>query len=173
MRIDRALVICAVAIILTWGLGAKDDQVKIGIVDLDQAVTSTDAGRAAREELARKKREAEAEIQPLVETFQEKMKELDAKRFVLSEDVLYQKQLDMAELRNEIESKSKEAQGRLEVDRERLVGPLRTKLVEIVEEVGRDNGFSVIFQRQAPGIMYTREALDVTDLVIEKFNKQG
>ncbi len=39
--------------------------------------------------------------------------------------------------------------------------------------MGRDEGFSLIIHRNAPGIMYTKEALDVTDLIIEKFNKKG
>ena len=36
-----------------------------------------------------------------------------------------------------------------------------------------EEGFSLIIQRGAPGVMYTREALDITDLVIENFNKKG
>ena len=173
MNANKTLVALLTAIVLGWGLGASDGDVKLGVVDLDQAVTSTDEGRKARDEFERKKREAEAKLQPLHERAQEMLKEFEAKRFVLSEDALYQKQLDLAEIRNEIESKRREIQGQLEVDRERLVGPLRTKLGSVVEDVGREEGFSLIIQRGAPGVMYSREALDITDLVIEKFNKKG
>ena len=83
------------------------------------------------------------------------------------------KQLDLADLVNQIQNKQKEIQGQLEIDRERLVGPLRVKLAEIVEEVGRKESFSIILLRNAPGVMYSREALDVTDLIIERFNKKG
>ena len=64
-------------------------------------------------------------------------------------------------------------QGQLQVDRERLIAPLRTKLQKVVESVGRDEGFSLILHRGSPGIMYAKEALDITDLIIEKFNKKG
>ena len=171
MRMNRVLVLLAAVLLLGFGLGATDEGLKIGVVDLDQAVTSTDEGKAAVKEFERKKREAEAELNPMVERFQEMAKELEAKKFVLSDDALFQKRLDVEELRNEIQGKQKQIEGRLQVDRERLVGPLRTKLIEIIEEVGRNEGFSMILQRQAPGLMYSREALDITDLVIEKFNK--
>jgi len=171
MRVNRILVLLAAALLFGWSLGASDNGLKIGVVDLDQAVTSTDEGKAAVKEFERKKREAEAELQPMVEKFQEMMKELEAKKFVLSDDALFQKRLDVEELRNEIQGKQKQIEGRLQVDRERLVGPLRTKLVAIIEELGRKEGFSMILQRQAPGLMYSREALDITDLVIEKFDK--
>jgi len=174
MRVNKAIVIVAATALLAWGLGAKDDEVvKLGVFDLDHAVNSTDEGKAAREELERKMREADASLQPLRERFQELMKDIEAKKFVLSDEALFQKQLDVAELQNQMRNKQQEVKGQLEVDRERLVGPLRTKLAEIVEEVGRENGFSLILLRNSPGVWYSREALDVTDMIIEKFNEKS
>ncbi len=173
MRFEKLLLIVALMAVVLWGLGADDGGVKIGVVDLDQAVTSTEEGKQARDEFDRKKREAEARLQPLIERAQDAAKEFEAKRFVLSDEKLREKQLDLVELRNQIESKRREIQGQLEVDRERLVGPLREKLQAVVEEVGRDQGFSLIIGRNAPGVMYSREALDITDIVIERFNKKG
>ncbi len=173
MNSKKASVLVACALLLGWGLGASKEVTKIGIVDLDQAVSSTTEGKAARDELERKKREAEQALQPLIERYQEMAKEFEAKQFVLSDDARFQKQLDLQELRNEIEGKQKQLQGQLELARERLVSPLRNKIVEIVEGLGRDEGFSFIMMRSTPGLMYTREALDITDLVIEKFNEKG
>jgi len=170
---NRILIVVAAVAVLGWGLGAKDDRISIGVVDLDQAVTSTNEGRQAREEFDRKKRQAEATLIPLMDQYKEQLEGFEAKKFVLSDDARFQKQLDMAELQNQIENKRKEITGQLQVDRERLIAPLRNKLVKIVEEVGREEGFSLILHRGAPGVMYTRESLDVTDLIIEKFNKQG
>jgi outer membrane protein len=169
----RVLVLIAASLLLGWGLGASKEPTKIGIVDLDQAVSSTTEGKAARDELERKKREAEQALQPLIERYQEMAKEFEAKQFVLSDEARFQKQLDLQELRNEIEGKQKQLQGKLELARERLVSPLRNKIVEIVEGLGRDDGFSFIMMRSTPGLMYAREALDITDLVIEKFNEKG
>jgi len=171
---NRVLVLVAAGTLIVWGLGAKnDDELKIGVVDLDQAITSTNEGRKARDEFDRKKRLAEQTLIPLMDSYQEIMKEFESKKFVLSDDARFQKQLDMAELQNQIENKRKEITGQLQVDRERLIAPLRNKLIEVVEEVGRDEQFSLILHRGSPGIMYSKETLDVTDLIIEKFNKKG
>ena len=170
---NRALVLVAVLTLLIWGLGAKEETLKIGVVDLEQAITSTNEGRKARDEFDRKKRQAEQILIPLMESYQEIMREFESKKFVLSDDARFQKQLDMAELQNQIENKRKEVQGQLQVDRERLIAPLRNRLIEVVEAVGRDEQFSLILHRGSPGIMYSREALDVTDMIIEKFNQKG
>jgi outer membrane protein len=173
MRVNKAIVIIAATVILAMGLGATDEGTKIGLVDLDQAVAATDRGKEAREELERKVREAEARLEPLHQTYQEAIKELEAKKFILSEDALLKKRIDIQELQNRIEAMRKEIEGSLELDQARLIVPLRKELMAIVEQIGRDGGFSLIFLRTTPGIMYSREALDVTDLVIELLNKKG
>lgn len=173
MQINKALVAIIAILAVGWGLGASDKTMRIGIVDLDQAVLSTDEGKAAREELERKAREAETEIKPMIEQFQALMQEYQEQEAVRSEEWKREKQLDATELRGRIEFKQKEIQGQLEVHRERLVQPLRDKLIGVVDAVGRDGGYSLILMRNAPGVMYSREALDITDVVIKKFNEKG
>lgn len=173
MKVHNALVVLGLAAILVWGTAAEDQPIKIGVVDIEQAVSSTAEGKAAREELARKQREAEAEIQPLVDRYKEAEEDLKQKRFVLSDEALFQKNLDMAEMRNQIESKMKELESRLQLDSKRLEGPLNKKLGEVIEAAGKDAGFTLILQRGSPGLLYTREALDITDLIIEKYNQKS
>ena len=174
MRVHKVIVLLALAAIVAWGTAAKDDQpIKIGVVDIDRAISSTDEGKAAREEFARKQREAESKIQPLVERYKALEEEMKAKKFVLSDEALFQKQLDLVEMRNQIQSKMKEIEGQMQVDQKRLEGPLIAKLGGIIEDIGKTQGFTLILSRGAPGFLYTREALDVTDLVIEKYNQKS
>jgi outer membrane protein len=173
MQIHRAFVLLALGALLVWGTAAQDEAIKIGIVDIDQAISSTDEGKAAREEFARKQREAEQQMQPLMDRYKGVEEELKAKKFVLSEEALFQKQLDLAEMRNLIQNKIKELEGQLQVDQKRLEGPLTAKLVEIIADVGKTQGFTLILRRGTPGVLYTREALDVTDLIIKRYNQKG
>jgi len=173
MQIHRAFVLLALGALLVWGTAAQDEPIRIGIVDIDQAISSTDEGKAAREEFARKQREAEQQMQPLMDRYKGVEEELKAKKFVLSEEALFQKQLDLAEMRNLIQNKIKELEGQLQVDQKRLEGPLTAKLVEIISDVGKTQGFTLILRRGTPGVLYTREALDVTDLIIKRYNQKG
>jgi outer membrane protein len=173
VHVHKALLLLALAALLVWGTAAEDEAIRIGIVDIDQAISSTEEGKAAREEFARKQREAEAKIQPLVDRYRELEEDLKSKKFVLSDEALFQKQLDLAEMRNQIQNKMKELEGQLQVDQKRLEGPLTKKLVEIIEDAGKTRGFTLILRRGSPGILYSREALDITDIIIEKYNQKG
>ena len=173
MQVNKAILLFGLASVLLWGTAAQDEPIKIGIVDIDQAISSTEEGKAAREEFARKQREAEAELQPMYERYKQLEDEIKAKKFVLSDEALFQKQLDLAEMRNQIQNKMKELEDQLKVDQKRLEGPLTAKLVDIIEEIGKTKGFTMILRRGTPGVLYTREALDITDLVIEKYNAKS
>lgn len=173
MSIQKTLLLVAVGLLIGWGLGATEDPVKVGFVDVEQVLASVDKGKAAREELERKSRDAQARPTPLAQQLETMQKELQAKRFVMSEDAVRAKQLDLVELRNRYETKTKEEEGQFKIDQQRLIGPLLEQLESVIKEVGRDNQYSVIMRIDAPSLVYAREALDLTDLVIKTFNGKG
>ncbi|MDH3521854.1 MAG: OmpH family outer membrane protein, partial [Myxococcales bacterium] len=69
MQVHKAVLLLGLASILVWGTAAQDESVRIGVVDIDQAISSTEEGKAAREDFARKQREAQEEIDPMVEEY--------------------------------------------------------------------------------------------------------
>ena len=73
-RIVLALVLCLMA------ASASAEDVRIGVVDLEQAITGTAEGKSAREELERRVREAEAQLQPLVDQLKAMFEEVEAKQ---------------------------------------------------------------------------------------------
>ncbi|MDP6540550.1 MAG: OmpH family outer membrane protein, partial [Planctomycetota bacterium] len=121
----------------------------------------------------RKEREARGQVEPMVERFQALQEEVKGKKYVLSEEALFEKQVELAELKNKIENKMKELEGQLQIDQGRIVAPLRAKMLEIIEGIGKEQGYTLILERGTPGVIYTREALDITDIVIGRFNKKG
>jgi len=172
MRALRSVFLAAA--VLVWaGAFHVQEAIKFCLVDIDQAVNATEQGKSARDELTKKRKAAEAELKPLMEKGRALAEEIQSKRFVLSEEALYQKQLDLAEIQNDARARMSELEGQYKVDYERLVGPLRQKLVGIITDIGKSEGFTVILERNSPGLLYAREALDVTDLVIQRFNKKG
>ena len=172
-RARGILLILTLAALPLWSAGAEDQVIKIAVVDVDQALNSTEEGKAAREEFARKEREANSEVQPLLDRLEALEEELKGKKYVLSEDALFDKQVERAELVNRIQNKIKELEGQLKIDRGRLEAPLLAKLQNIVEEIGKEQGFTVIMRRDMPGMLYTREAVDITDEVVRRFDKKS
>ena len=162
-----------VAALLVFAAPASAEELKIGVVDIDQALAATEDGKAARDEFERKLREGEAQLKPMADQLKTMFEEVEQKQFVLSEDAIRQKRLEVAELQNKIENRKREIEGQLQVDRERLLGPILEKLEGIITDLGRTGGFSMILRRGTPGVVYTREALDITDQIVQAYNNKG
>ena len=173
MRFDRIVMLLALGLAVGWGLGASNEPTKIGFVDPQQVLSTVASGKAAQEELERKSREAQARLAPMIEELEAKRAELQAKQFVMSKEALQEKQLDLVELQNRIESQGKEEENKLKIDSQRLLAPLQEKFFQVVREVGQDNGFTALMDANAPSLIYRREAQDVTELVIKTFDKKG
>jgi outer membrane protein len=174
MRASKLRVfLLAVTFVAYAGAAAAQDAVKIAIVDLDQAINATDQGKKAREELQGKQKQAEGQLKPMYERGKALAEEIQSKRFVLSEDALRQKQLDLAEIQSDLRAKGAELEGQFKVDYERLVGPLREKLLGIINDLGKEQGYTLIMERGTPGLVYAKEALDITEQVVQRFNKKG
>jgi outer membrane protein len=169
----RTGVFVALAVVSFAGAAAAADEVKIGIVDIEQALSATEEGKAAREEIGRKNREARAQLEPMYQQRQTLSEELQGKKYVLSDEALFQKQVELAELENKIKSKTEELQGQLKIEAGKMQAPLMNKMAEIIEAIGKEQGFTLILARNNPYVMYSREALDITDMVVARFNKKG
>ena len=173
MSVNKAMVLVLSAAFLGWGLGAQDGQVKIGVIDVQQALVSTAEGKKVKEDLERKVRAAEAQIQPKIQLLQETQKELQEMQHVLSKEALQKKQFDLMEMKSQIETEGQGLEQQFKLDQARLMQPLLEKFASTIDEIGRTKGFSLILDRQDPGIMYSREVLDITDLAVAEFDKKG
>lgn len=173
MRADMSRVLVIAAALLVFAGTAIAQDMKIAVVDLDQAINATEQGKKAREELQGKQKQAEGQLKPMYEKGKALAEEIQSKRFVLSEEALRKKQLDLAEIQSDLRAKGAELEGQFKVDYERLVGPLRDKLLGIITDFGKEQGYTLILERNTPGVIYAKEALDITDEVVQRFNKKG
>jgi len=154
------------------------DGLKIGVMDMQQAMNKTSKGKAIIEKM-KKKRQKEYEI------LQKKNNELKAMAGELKQDAFM---LD-ATTRSAREDKLR----KLTRDLKRYQEDISSELIElqkisseamykdlskVLNEFAAKEGYTVVFEggRQAPGvpgaIVYYDDAVDITDKIIELFNKK-
>jgi len=148
----------AALIALLLPLAAAAQEVKIGFVDREKALFSTEQGKKARAELQSKVTAAKSQLQPMADEIQKLQTELEAKKFVLSQEALRDMQAKMLELQNRYESKGKELENQLKIDQAKLaaksneqIATLNGVMLEWTGLMARDiEGFEVAaFTRDA------------------------
>ena len=145
-------------------------QSKVAVIDVQRVVAESDPGKEAIQKL---KAISDAKIQE-GQAMQQEMATLqdqyNKQRFTVSEE-------RMAEMSKELEDKNivirrfeDDAKRELDEVRRRELGGLEERILPIINQIGMEEGITLIFNKFQSGLVYADEAVDITDDVIRRFN---
>jgi outer membrane protein len=145
-------------------------QSKVAVIDVQRVVTESDPGKQVMQKLRTLSDAKAQEGQALQQTLATLQDQFNKQRFTVSE----QRQ---AEMSKEIEDKQiaikrfqDDAQRELQDAQRRELGGLEERILPIINQVGQEEGYTLIFNKFQSGLVYADEAVDVTDRVITMFN---
>jgi len=149
---------------------AEAQTVKIAVVDLQRAINETEDGRSSKDRL---KKLFESRQQGLDKKQQELKKlkdEIEQQKNVLARDALeakvesYQKQVvDLQQVYVEYQRELAEKEGE-------LTKQIVERMERILRRIGSSEGYTLIIERNEAGIIYVPTNLDLTDVVIQRYN---
>ncbi len=161
----RVLIVLAVLVMPV----AAFAQGKIGIINLDDALSNSSAGKAALSGLKSKFESREKSIAAQGEDLKKMQDELQKKSVALSQDAMKSKAADFEgkarkylDDRNKLQQEEQQAQ-------QTVLQPLLSRLQKVVSEYAAKNGFTVILE--ARSVPYYDPSLDVTAAVQAQFDK--
>lgn len=145
------------------------DGVKIGSVDIQKVLTTSDAGKDAKEQLAGKGNRYEGEKNSREEELRKLKGELEKQSVVLSDDARKAKEQLFMQKRKELDRFLKDAQEDLQAKNDELTGRLVEEIVKLIQDYGKKNGFSVIFVKNE-SMVFVDEKVDLTEEILKAFN---
>lgn len=163
-------VMVAGALVLAFALPAAA-QAKVSVIDVQRVVTESDPGKEVMQRL-RSLTEAKAQqgqsLQQELATLQD---QFNKQRFTVSE-------ARQAEMQKEIEDKQiairrfqDDAQREVAEAQRRELGSLEERIMPIIDQIGKEQGLTMIFNKFQSGLVYADETIDITDEVIRRFNR--
>jgi outer membrane protein len=167
-----------------WAGQASPSALRVGIVDLDRALKESASGKQALatlkqfrdkvvKEINDKKRQKDAKEN----TLRDLQTELTSQSMVLSDaakrdkEESYRKQV--RDLRKFIEDSNRfieESERDLREREAELTSRMLRDLLEIIRAVGREESFTIIFERNDRVLLFVADAIDLTDKIIKRFD---
>ena len=163
------LLVGVMALVLAAALPAAA-QVNVAVIDVQRVVTESDPGKQALQhlkELQDAKIDEGRAMQQELGALQEQMSK---QRFTLSEERLAElgKQIEDGQIA--LQRFQDDAERELDEARRRELGGLEGRIIPVINELGAERGFTLIFNKFQSGLVYADEAVDITDDVIRRFN---
>jgi len=145
-------------------------QSNVAVIDVQRVVAESDPGKEAIQKL---KAVSDAKIQE-GQTMQQELAtlrdQINKQRFTVSEERLAEMTKELEDKNIEIRRFEDDAKRELDEARRRELGGLEEQILPIINQIGQDQGFTLIFNKFQSGLVYADEAVDITDEVIRQFN---
>jgi outer membrane protein len=165
-----ALLLCVGTLTAFPALAQQASPISVAIIDVTRILEESKSGKELIGELKKiqEKKYGEAQVQ------QDEMKDLQSRitegRLSLSEERL-------AELRKELDRKAI-ALKRFEDDSNRELNEFRQgrlekiegRLMPIINQVGEEFGYTLIFNKFQSGLVFAQQEIDITDLILQRFD---
>ncbi|MBC8019058.1 MAG: OmpH family outer membrane protein [Verrucomicrobia bacterium] len=143
--------------------------VKLGYIDMQRALNSSDAGKEAKEQLAARVKKYQDEINIKQEEIKKLKDDLEKQGMLLSESARASKEKDYQQRLKEFQRFTKDAQDELQGKDEEFTRKILEGMEKVIQEFGRKNGYSFIFVKNE-GMLFADDKADVTEEVLKNFN---
>lgn len=148
-------------------------QVKLGHIETQKLIQAMPEMAAAQKTLENKQSEIEKELTNMKEQFQTKLAEYSEKAKTYSDVIRASKEQELQELQQRIQRFQEIAVGELEKSQKELMQPIMDKALNAIKEVGKENGFTYIYDMSAGVILFAADnTIDVLPLVKKKLGLQ-
>jgi len=147
-------------------------ELKVASVDIQRAVNECNAGKEAKKEITKEVEkfqrliaERQKELQTMKETLEKQGPMLNAEARATKEKEFQSKGRDFQrwgeDYQNELNQKR--------VEKERAIS---MSLQKVIQKLGADEGYTLIFERNEAIVLYTSKTIDITDRIIKLFDSQ-
>lgn len=167
----RKLVKLLFAVVLTMGVscGVNAQSVKVGHVDSASIMEIMPERIKVEQELQAYAAELQAELQAMGAEYQNKVQDYKANQASMSNLIRQSKEKEILDLETRISEFQGSADYALQSKQMELITPLIEKVQVAVDAVGKENGFTYIFDKAAGAVVYIGEnAIDITSDVKAK-----
>ncbi len=147
------------------------DIAKIGIVDLQRVLTESEAGKKVQERLQNRGREMQSGLQELGTKIDEITEQLTKDAMVLSREKREEKQRELDIKRYDFQVLQKKYQSEFREIEAKEVDKLQKEIFSLTDQIGKKEGYLLIIEKNAA--VYYPNSIDLTDQLIEAYNKNG
>jgi outer membrane protein len=144
--------------------------IKIAVIDTEKILVNSAAGKKALAELKKLQEAKEKEFG----TKQQEIKDLQAKvsdgRLSLAQDKLDEMQKQLEDKVIALRRLQDDATRDLTKKRDDVLGQIDQQVMPVINQAGKELGYTLIFRKFESGLIYADEAVDITDSIIKRLD---
>ena len=175
----KRFVLTAVAALVAasaWAQGttapapAATQNIRIGVINVERLVQESALGKEAFARVKRLNDVKKDEADKLQKELRDMEQKLADQGSAMADDKREALQKSYQEKAIAFKRFQDDANRELEASQKKELGELERRVFPVINQVGKEKGYTLIFNKFQSGLVYADEAIDVTDDVLKVFN---
>jgi outer membrane protein len=144
---------------------------KIGVVYIQRCMQESSEGQRLSQELQQRYNDIQKELNEKQQELADMQNEIEKQSLMLSLEAKEDKQNEYDKKKRDLEYLVEDSNEEMTKAQNEAQQKILTDLEVIIVEIAEKDGYDLILERVSAGVLFTSEALDITDQVIDAFNK--
>lgn len=149
---------------------ALADVYKMAFVDVPRAMAASDAAKQAREILKKKLAAKQKEVSSMEVRIKRLKEEVEKRRGLTRSDASSEQDLELRSKFREYQRLVEDNQAAIDRENGRWTTKITSALLKVIEEIGREEGFTVVFGKGQ--VLFAAGSIDITDRVLARLNER-
>jgi outer membrane protein len=155
------------------GASSAADVAKIGVVDFQKILEVSNPGKTAQVEINKQGKQMENDLKDRGTEIEDIEKKIERESLVMSKEVREEKQREMRIKIGDFKALQQKYMEDFKALENRIISRIQKEVVELVQEIGKKEGYTLIVERRTGGVVYAPMSIDITDTVIQIYNTQA
>lgn len=161
------------ALALTAGSLPAAAEAKVAVIDVEKLVSESPRGKAGRDEMEKLRESKRGELQAKQQEVLDLRKRLEDGRLSLAPEKLQEMQEELEGKAVALKRLEDDANREIQRKGEKLMADIEKQILPLIQQVGKEQGYSVIFNKYQSGLLYADDAVDITQMVIDSMTATG
>ncbi len=174
-RFSRVLVAVACllavpAVVPTFSAPAQAAELKIAVVDLQEAINQVRDGIAAKARLEGMFSEKQKAIAGMEKQLMAMEEDYNKQAMILSDAARQAKEKEMMQLQSQYQQLYMQSQQQMQEAYATEMEGLLVKMRTICEQIGAERGYTVVLEKTEGGVVYSTAAIDITSELVKRYD---
>ena len=152
---------------------AAGSGLRVAVIDTEKILLSSVAGKKAIAELKKAQEQKEGELRAKQQEIKELQDKLSQGRLTLAQDKLAEMSKQLEDKEIALRRLSDDATRELNKRKDDLLGGIDEKVMPVINQIGHEQGYTMIFRKFESGLIYADDAIDITSAVVQRLDAQA
>lgn len=149
---------------------AQQPGLKVATLDTERILLTSATGKKALADLKKLQEQREAEVRTRAQELKDLQTKINEGRLSLAQDKLAELQKQFEDKEISLRRLQDDATRELNKKRDEILAQIDKLVMPVINQVGKEMGFTLIFRKFESGLIYADETVDITNTIIERLD---